>query len=117
MGLGHGPNPQNGFDHNPLKAAMNTLTTPTAHAFRSEGFGIPVLEAIRLGTPVIYDGVQPAGEIMEGRGARQLSTGGTDEMARAFASVSALDLAEELAPESIPTWRDFTATVAHSLSR
>jgi glycosyltransferase involved in cell wall biosynthesis len=82
-----------------------------------EGYGIPVLEAIRLGTPVIYDGVQPAGEIMEGRGARQLSTGGTDEMARAFASASAMDLAEELAPESIPTWRDFTAAVAHSLSR
>ena len=82
-----------------------------------EGYGIPVLEAIRLGTQVIYDGVQPAGEIMEGRGARQLSTGGTDEMARAFASASAMDLAEELAPESIPTWRDFTAAVAHSLSR
>ncbi len=82
-----------------------------------EGYGIPVLEAIRLGTPVIYDGVQPAGEIMEGRGARQLSTGGTDEMSRAFASASAIDLAEELAPESIPTWRDFTAAVAHSLSR
>ena len=82
-----------------------------------EGYGIPVLEAIRLGTPVIYDGVQPAGEIMEGRGARQLSTGGTDEMARAFASASAMDLAEELTPESIPTWRDFTAAVAHSLSR
>jgi glycosyltransferase involved in cell wall biosynthesis len=82
-----------------------------------EGYGIPVLEAIRLGTPVIYDGVQPAGEIMEGRGARQLSTGGTDEMARAFASASAMDLAEELAPETIPTWRDFTAAVAHSLSR
>ena len=82
-----------------------------------EGYGIPVLEAIRLGTPVIYDGIQPAGEIMEGRGARQLSTGGTDEMARAFASASALDLTEELASESIPTWRDFTAAVAHSLSR
>jgi glycosyltransferase involved in cell wall biosynthesis len=82
-----------------------------------EGFGIPVLEAIRLGTPVVYDGVQPAGEIMEGRGARQLATGGTDEMARAFSSVSSMDFSKELAPESIPTWRDFTATVAHALSR
>ena len=82
-----------------------------------EGYGIPVLEAIRLGTPVIHDGIQPAGEVMEGRGARQLSTGGTDAMARAFDSVSAKDLAEELAPESVPTWRAFTETVAHSLSR
>ncbi len=82
-----------------------------------EGYGIPVLEAIRLGTPVIYDGIQPAGEIMESRGARRLATSTADEMARAFALVSAMDLAQELAPESIPTWREFTAAVAHSLSR
>ena len=81
-----------------------------------EGYGIPVLEAIRLGTPVIYDGIQPAGEIMEGRGARRLATAATEEMARAFATVTATDLAHELAPESIPTWRDFTNAVAHSLS-
>jgi glycosyltransferase involved in cell wall biosynthesis len=81
-----------------------------------EGYGIPVLEAIRLGTPVIYDGIQPAGEIMEGRGARRLATASTEEMARAFATVTATDLAQELAPESTPTWRDFTNAVARSLS-
>ena len=78
-----------------------------------EGYGIPVLEAIRLGTPVIYDGIQPAGEVMEGRGARQLSTGGTDEMAAVFLGADTVQLAAALSPELVPSWREFVQAIAH----
>ena len=46
----------------------------TSSAFLSigiEGYGIPVLEAIRLGTPVLFDGIQPAGDLMAGSGAQR----------------------------------------------
>jgi len=41
-------------------------------SYGTEGYGIPVLESIRMGTPVIFDGIQPAAEIMEAHGAHRL---------------------------------------------
>ena len=38
----------------------------------TEGYGIPVLEAIALGTPVLYSGIQPAAELMEGMGSHRI---------------------------------------------
>ncbi len=49
-----------------------------------EGYGIPVLEAIRLGTPVIFDGVQPAGELMIGKGAIQVPCDSLETLAAMF---------------------------------
>jgi|FLOH01.1.fsa_nt_gi glycosyltransferase involved in cell wall biosynthesis len=37
-------------------------------SYGTEGYGIPVLESIRMGTPVVFDGIQPAAEIMEAHG-------------------------------------------------
>jgi glycosyltransferase involved in cell wall biosynthesis len=82
----------------------------------TEGYGIPVLEAIRLGTPVLYDGIQPAAELMEGRGARRVRgldhDGLVDTFVR-YGDASALDdLRGELAPGDVPTWSDFARAVA-----
>jgi glycosyltransferase involved in cell wall biosynthesis len=86
-----------------------------------EGYGIPVLEAIRLGTPVLYDGIQPAGELMEGQGARRVTTATATEMAAMFAGFADFEMArqlvEELQPSAMSTWRSFTTSVAHSLGR
>ena len=86
-------------------------------SFGIEGYGIPVLEAIRLGTPVIYDGIQPAAELMQGRGSSQVHAETADEMAQMFQrSTSQLAyLRQQLDPDAVPTWQDFTETVVQSL--
>ena len=64
----------------------------TSSAFLSlgiEGYGIPVLEAIRLGTPVLFDGIQPAGDLMAGSGAQRVAAGSTDQLAQMFIDYSA----------------------------
>ena len=84
-----------------------------------EGYGIPVLEAIRLGTPVLVDGVQPAGDLMDGRGARRVPAMAHDELVALFdgwsdpARLAALHA--ELAPEAVPTWADFTRGVVDAV--
>jgi glycosyltransferase involved in cell wall biosynthesis len=86
-----------------------------------EGYGIPVLEAIRVGTPVLYDGIQPAGEIMDGRGALRLPAGSVTEMGNALlitSEISRLDeLQVQLSPEGVPSWLAFARSVATALVR
>ncbi len=81
-----------------------------------EGYGIPVLEAIRLGVPVIFDGVQPAGELMQGRGARRVAAANRDELQAMFAefgqSASREALTAELNADDVPTWTQFAQQVA-----
>ena len=75
----------------------------------TEGFGIPVLEALQLGTPVVFSGIQPAAEIMEGSGSTR-----THDVAEVF-SMSAEDiqgLRATIDTAAIPRWRDFSAAVA-----
>ena len=82
----------------------------------TEGYGIPVLEAIRLGTPVLFDGVQPAGDLMVGSGARRVPAMTHDDLVRLFADhavAGALDdLRTEAAAANVPTWAEFTESVA-----
>lgn len=89
------------------------------HAFLSigiEGYGIPVLEAIRLGTPVLYDGTQPAAELMNGRGATHVQAANEAELERMFLDygrVGALDpIASSIDASRVPSWRDFASAVA-----
>lgn len=79
-------------------------------SFGVEGYGIPVLEAIRLGTGVLFDGVQPAAEIMEGVGAVRVSLdeGLARMLERAGQQASALD------PLAVPTWARFARDVAEA---
>ena len=90
-----------------------------ADAFLSlgvEGYGIPVLEAAMLGTPTLYGGIQPAAELMEGRGARCLGALDTLDMAEsllAWADPDRIrDLTAEIDPGAVPRWRDFVQHVA-----
>ena len=86
----------------------------------TEGYGIPVLEAIRLGTPVLFDGIQPAGDLMVGRGARRVPAMTHDDLVRLFvdfAAPGALDgLRQELGESGVPQWSDFAAAVADACS-
>ena len=89
-----------------------------ASAFLSigvEGYGIPVLEAIRLGTPVLFDGVQPAAELMVGRGARRLNSEGEKGLPGAFRHWSDPEALTQLSlerdPQAVPTWRGFAHEV------
>lgn len=83
-----------------------------------EGYGIPVLEAIRLGTPVIFDGIQPAGDLMLGRGARRIDASAVKAMSDLFVRMSEISAVQavqaEIRPSDMPTWAEFSKTVAHA---
>ena len=85
----------------------------------TEGYGIPVLEAIRLGTPVLFDGIQPAAELMVGRGARRIDGLSQDGLADAFAQYALAgalaELTAELASETVPTWAAFARDTADAV--
>lgn len=90
-----------------------------ADAFLSlgiEGYGIPVLEAAMLGTPTLYGGIQPAAEIMEGRGARCLGELDTVEIVESLLSWAEpgriRELSSEIDRQAVPRWRDFVHHVA-----
>ena len=87
-----------------------------ASAFLSygiEGYGIPVLEAIRRGLPVLFDGIQPAGEIMDERGAVRVPLG--SDAAAWQDLINQADLARSQSdPGGVPTWTDFARTIAHA---
>jgi glycosyltransferase involved in cell wall biosynthesis len=86
-----------------------------------EGYGIPVLEAIRVGTPVLYDGIQPAGELMEAQGARRIDAGSNAALANTFVEFSSESRQEsliaELSSATTPEWNSFASTVAHTAAQ
>jgi glycosyltransferase involved in cell wall biosynthesis len=85
----------------------------------TEGYGIPVLEAIRLGTPVLYDGIQPAAELMEGLGARRVPGMDHEGLVGTFVRYGESgvldDLRRQVAPEAVPTWAGFARSVADAV--
>ena len=86
----------------------------------TEGYGIPVLEAIRLGTPVIFDGIQPAAELMVGRGALRIDAIEGEKFARLFddSVLQCIDqLRGECSESDVPTWKTFVAAVAAAARR
>ena len=84
-----------------------------------EGYGIPVLEAIRLGTPVLFDGIQPAADLMAGLGARRVPATSHAELVALFDAYSQpgtlRDAAGGVHPEAVPTWTAFSGAVADAV--
>jgi len=87
-------------------------------ALGTEGYGIPVLEAIAAGTPVVYGGIQPAAELMQGFGSREhagLDHADLVDLFRQYSEPGALkELHSELDASRIPTWEHFTISVARA---
>lgn len=83
-----------------------------------EGYGITVVEAIRLGCPVLYWGVQPTGEIMDGKGAQLIdgeSVEGIAEMFLRYSQAAELErIRAQIDVAAVPKWSDFARTVARS---
>jgi len=77
-------------------------------SYGTEGYGIPVLESIRMGTPVMFDGVQPAAELMEARGSIRT------ELRRTF-TFDVLLSPPTYDAEGMPTWTDFVRIVTRGL--
>jgi len=97
-----------------VQEAMNTASYFLS--FGIEGYGIPVLESIRLGTPVLFDGIQPAAELMEGRGAQRVGGETRTELADALTRAALLPR-PVLQPESVPTWGRFVSDVIEVATR
>ncbi len=84
-----------------------------------EGYGIPVLEALRVGTPSLFGGVQPAAELMAGQGTIEVEGLEESAIANAFARLSNEGAREKLAnscdPDGVPRWRMFTQGVVQGV--
>jgi glycosyltransferase involved in cell wall biosynthesis len=84
-----------------------------------EGYGIPVLEAIRSGTPVLFHGIQPAAKLMEGLGAIRIPSDEPEELIQSlihFAQADQVKRARVMVdPGSVPTWSEFAEVVARSV--
>lgn len=87
----------------------------------TEGFGIPVLEAIALQTPVLYDGIQPAAELMEGSGARRVAALEHTDLVDLFVTFSRADELKNIwsvdSENHLPSWHEFAHGVADAVSR
>lgn len=85
-------------------------------ALGTEGYGIPVLEAIASGTPVVFAGIQPAAEIMESSGATRLTSHDHEALVAMFRTYSdtarVTELASTIDISRIPRWKNFTDAVA-----
>ena len=73
-----------------------------------EGYGIPVLESIQMGTPVLFDGIQPAAEIMESHGAQRIP------LEQVFTQRVG-QLVSESDQARVPTWNDYVLSVIEQL--
>ena len=77
-------------------------------SYGTEGYGIPVLESIRMGTPVVFDGIQPAAEIMETHGAHRL------QLDQVFTHPMG-QLISESDQALVPTWKNYVDSVSKQL--
>jgi glycosyltransferase involved in cell wall biosynthesis len=88
-------------------------------SFGTEGYGIPVLEALRRRLPVVFGGVQPAAQLMVGSGAVEVAGTSEQDLTDMFRTFSDLATVKEsqisVDPGAVPTWRDFARSVAQAV--
>lgn len=86
-----------------------------------EGFGLPALEMLRRGCPVIFAGTQPAAELFEGSGALRLTDASIDSVAEVMIRLAdpgfARSLRESIRAHELPTWGEFARTVVETTLR
>jgi glycosyltransferase involved in cell wall biosynthesis len=86
----------------------------------TEGYGIPVLEAVALGTPVLYDGIQPAAQLMDGKGATHVPALVHEDLLLLFQTYSAGIALDGIYSGNeiveIPTWKKFALDVVANLN-
>ncbi len=80
-----------------------------------EGYGLPVLEAIRNGCPVVFTGEQPAAELCLGTGTIRLEDDSAECLAETLTRLldqqEAATLRSQVDPESVPTWDAYARDV------
>ena len=88
-------------------------------SFGTEGYGIPVLESLSVGTPVLFGGIQPAAELMVGAGAQRILDLNDVQLDGVLAEWADADrlrgLASQIDDAKIPSWRDFVHGVVSVL--
>jgi glycosyltransferase involved in cell wall biosynthesis len=95
---------------------MDVMATAAALlALGDEGFGLPVVEALKQGCPVIFMGEQPAARLAEGRGATPVAGRDPEALADALAVWCEPGYArarrEEIDLTGFPTWHRFAMGV------
>jgi glycosyltransferase involved in cell wall biosynthesis len=99
------------------ESLMQLATTSTALiSIGEEGYGMPVVEMLRRGCPVVFAGTQPAAELAEGAGAMRLKDASAESVAAAMVYLSdharATALRSSIDVDRLPTWQQFATTVA-----
>jgi glycosyltransferase involved in cell wall biosynthesis len=83
-----------------------------------EGYGLPALEMLRRGCPVVFAGTQPAAEIAIGAGAMQISEPSVQSVAHVMVHLANHNNAQafraNIVPDRLPTWAKFAEIVASS---
>ena len=86
--------------------------------FGTEGYGIPVLEAIRRRKPVLYGGTQPAAELMVDSGAVDCGEPSQSSIKRVFLEYSQPSVTAKMGkscrPEDVPSWKSFARSVVEA---
>lgn len=81
-----------------------------------EGYGLPAVEMLRRGCPVVFAGTQPAAQIAEGFGTLRLADASVESVAEAMIRLAdpgeAAALRENIRIENLPTWQKFANDIA-----
>lgn len=104
--------------------ALGTIASRSTALFSvgEEGYGMPVLEMLRRGCPVVFAGTQPAAELALDHGAIKLTDHSVGSIAAAMVRLAdhgeASRLRQSIAPHRLPKWAGFANAVAEAtLSR
>ena len=88
-------------------------------SFGTEGYGIPALEAIRRGIPVLFGGIQPAAQLLEGQGAVDCGEQTLDAIQAALSRFSdrgaVAEVARQVNGQAVPTWSNFAHDVVEAV--